>query len=90
MTQFDPSMLPPRPNIIPDELRSFSADGTLGDWSRRVPPEAVGMFVAAVAQWLSDPRFGVRVQVDARDDGWTIDIALPRPETRDDVILPPT
>ena len=90
MPEFDPSMLPPRPQIIPDELRRFTADNTLGDWSTRVPPAAVGYFVAAVVQWLSAPRFGVAVTVDAREDGWTLDIRLPRPETRDDVILPPT
>lgn len=90
MPEFDPSMLPPRPTLIPDELRQFTADNTMGDWSTRVPPAAVGMFVAAVVQWLSHPRFGVRVHVDARDDGWTLDIALPRPETRDDVISLPT
>ena len=88
MPAFNESMLPPRPNLIPDELRSFTADNTMGDWQQRVPPEAVGMFVAAVARWLSDPRFGVRVHVDVRDDGWLLDIGLPRPVTRDDVILP--
>ena len=81
-------MLPPRPQLIPDELRRFTADNTIGDWSTRVPPAAVGMFVAAVVQWLSDPRFGVRVHVDARDTGWTLQIDLPQPETREDVILP--
>jgi hypothetical protein len=74
MPAFNESMLPPRPNLIPDELRQFTADNT--------------MFVAAVARWLSDPRFGVRVHVDVRDDGWLLDIGLPRPVTRDDVTLP--
>ena len=90
MPEFDPSMLPPRPQIVPDELRAFTADNTMGDWSTKVPPAAVGMFVAAVAQWLAHPRMGVRVHVETRDDGWTLDIDLPRPETRDDVTLPPT
>lgn len=88
MTQFDPSMLPPRPQIIPDELRHYTADNTLADWSQRVPPAAVGMFVAAVAQWLSDPRFGVRVHVDARTDGWTLEIGLAPATVREDIILP--
>lgn len=88
MPEFDPAMLPPRPQIIPDELRSFTADSRLGDWSTRVPPEGVGIMVAAVVQWLSHPRFGVRVHVETRDDGWTLDIRLPRPEIREDVLLP--
>ena len=46
------------------------------------------MFVAAVTQWLSHPRFGVRVDVDTDTTGWTIRVGLPAPETRDDVVLP--
>jgi hypothetical protein len=76
MTQFDPTMLPGRPDIIPEELRA-SAD--LAAWSTRVPPQAVGMFVAAVAQWLSDPRFGVTVAVESDPLGWTLRIELPPP-----------
>lgn len=88
MTMFDPAMLPPQPDIIPDELRALSVDNTGSDWSTRVPPQAVGMFVAAVTQWLSHPRFGVRVDVDTDTTGWTIRVGLPAPETRDDVVLP--
>lgn len=87
MTQFDPSMLPPRPQIIPDELRAMAVDNT-GDWQTKVPPAVAGMFVATVAQWLANPRLGLRVNVETREDGWTLDIVLPAPETRDDVILP--
>jgi len=76
MTAFDPSMLPGRPDIIPGELRA-SAD--LSAWSSSVPPQAVGMFVAAVAQWLSDPRFGVSVNVESDPQGWTLRIGLPTP-----------
>ena len=90
MTQFDPSMLPPQPDIIPDELRALSADNTAAGWQQRVPPQAVGMFVAAVVRWLSDPRFGVRVDVETREDGWTLNIGLPQQETREDVVLPDT
>lgn len=88
MTQFDAAALPPQPSVIPDELRSMTVDNTGSDWSTRVPPQAVGMFVAAVAQWLSNPRFGVRVKVDADDAGWTLRIDLPTVELREDVILP--
>jgi hypothetical protein len=76
MTQFDPSMLPGHPDVIPQELRA-SAD--LSAWSARVPPQAVGMFVAAVAQWLSDPRFGVSVNVESDPQGWTLRVGLPTP-----------
>jgi hypothetical protein len=88
MPEFDESMLPPRPQLIPDDLRSLSVDNTGSDWSKRVPPAAVGMFVAAVTQWLSHPRFGVAVQVDTDAGGWTIRVGLPEPETREDVVLP--
>jgi len=76
MTAFDPSMLPGRPDIIPEELR-VSAD--LSEWSTRVPPQAVGMFVASVVQWLSDPRFGVTVTCESDPQGWTLRIGLPPP-----------
>lgn len=88
MSAFDPSMLPPQPQIIPDELRTLVADNTAADWSTRVPAQAVGMFIGAVVQWLSDPRFGVRVEVDTDTSGWTIRVGLPAPETREDVVLP--
>lgn len=86
MTQFDPSMLPPQPEIIPPELRSFVVDNT-SEWQARVPPQAVGMFIAAVVQWLSHPRFGAKVAVNTENDGWTIRVSLPKPEIRDDLIL---
>lgn len=85
---FDPSMLPPQPQIIPDELRALTVDNTGADWSTRVPPQAVGFFIAAVTRWLSHPRFGVRVRVDTDPAGWTLRVDLPTPETREDVILP--
>lgn len=88
MTQFDPSILPDPPKIIPDELRSMSVDNTGADWSARVPAAAVGMFVAAVAQWLSHPRFGTKVRVDTSEAGWVLTIDLPVPDLRDDLILP--
>ena len=87
MTQFDWSMLPPRPQIIPDELKHLVADNTQ-EWATRASPQAVGMFVAAVVQWLSQPRMGTKVTVDTRTDGWTINVDLPKPEIRDDVTLP--
>ena len=87
VTAFDPSQLPRQPDIIPEELRQFSADNTASDWSTRVPPQGVGMFVAAVVQWLSHPRFGVKVDVQTEQDGWTIRIGLPTPEIREDIIL---
>ena len=86
MSDFDPAMLPPAPQIIPDEMARLSVDNTNG-WATRVPPQAVGMFIAAVTQWLSNPRFGTKVEVDTRSDGWTITVSLPQPNLRDDVIL---
>ena len=86
MPEFDPSMIPPRPELIPPELRAASVDNTDADWAQRVPPQAVGMFVAAVARWLSHPRFGVAVAVDASEAGWQIRIDLPPAPTRDDVL----
>lgn len=88
MPEFDPSMLPPQPQIIPDELRSLVVDNTGADWSNRVPPQGLAMFIAAITQWLSHPRFGVRVQVDTDASGWTIRVGLPAVETRDDVTVP--
>lgn len=76
MTHFDPSMLPGRPDVIPEEMR---AQADLAQWAAAVPPQAVGMFVAAVAQWLSDPRFGVSVNVKSDPQGWTLRIGLPTP-----------
>ena len=86
MTQFDPEILPRQPDIIPQDLR-LSIDNTAEDWSTRVPPQALGMFIAAVVQWLSNPRFGAKVTADTLPDGWTIHIQLPQPETREDLIL---
>lgn len=86
MAQFDPSLLPPQPDVIPAELRQFSADNT-GEWQAKIPPKAVGMFVAAVVQWLSNPRFGVKVQCETHTDGWTIRVGLPAPDLREDVLL---
>lgn len=88
MPQFDPTALPPQPNIVPDDLASLVIDNTAGsDWTARVPPEAVGMFVAAVARWLSDPRFGCRVQVDTETHGWILRISTQPPVMREDVLL---
>lgn len=84
---FDPSILPPKPDIIPPELRHLTADNT-SDWSHRIPQQAVGMVVAAVVRWLSDPRMGTKVDVHTHDDGWTIDVRLSKPEPRDDVVMP--
>lgn len=86
MPEFDPNALPPQPDVIPDELRSLAVDNT-SDWSVRVPAAGVGMFVAAVVQWLSHPRFGVRVNVETSDRGWLLRIDLPDVEARDDVVL---
>lgn len=88
MPEFDPSMLPPQPKLIPDELRALTVDNTGSDWSARVPPQGVGMFLAAVAQWLSHPRMGVKVRVDTDPAGWTLRVDLPVPETREDVTVP--
>lgn len=88
MTAFDPSMLPPRPQIIPEGLEHLVADNTQAQWQTRVPPQAVGMFIAAVVRWLSEPRMGTKVICDTRPDGWTITVDLPKPELRDDIILP--
>lgn len=91
MTDFDPTMLPPQPDIaemIPPELQRLTVDNTSADWATRVPPQAVGMFIAAVTRWLSDPRFGTKVTVDTEPDGWTIHVELPKPVLRDDVTLP--
>lgn len=86
MSDFDPGMLPPQPEIIPPELRQFSVDNT-SDWSAKVPPQALGMFIAAMTQWLSHPRFGAKVTVDTHNDGWTIHVSLVRPEIREDLML---
>lgn len=86
MTAFDPSMLPPRPQLIPQGLEHLVADNT-SEWQTRVPPHAVGMFIAAVVRWLSQPRMGTKVVCDTRPDGWTITVDLPQPELREDVIV---
>ena len=86
VTAFDPAMLPPQPEIIPPELRQFTVDNT-SEWSSKVPPQAVGMFIAAVVQWLSHPRFGTRVNAETTNDGWVIRVDLPKPEIREDVVL---
>lgn len=78
MTEFDPSMLPPRPQIVPPELRQLSVDNTASDWSTRIPASQVGYLIAAFVQWLSHPRMGISVEVETRDDGWTINVKLPR------------
>ena len=80
---FNPDMLPEQPDIIPPELRQLSVDNT--EWQARVPPQAVGMFVAAIVQWLSHPRFGTKVTVDTLPEGWTIHIGLPTPQVREDI-----
>lgn len=87
MAQFNPDALPPQPNIVPDELRSLMVDNTGPEWTSKVPPQAVGMFITAVVRWLSDPRFGVKVSVDTEETGWTIRVDLPKPEIREDVLL---
>lgn len=89
MPVFDASALPEQPDIIPPELRHAAAQGS--GWAARVPPAAVGMFVAAVAQWLSDPRFGVAVEVTAHDGesgprGWTVEVRVPESPQRDDLL----
>lgn len=88
MGEFDPSMLPPRPTILPDQMRTLVSDPGMGDWQSRVPAHAVGMFVAAVASWLSDPRFGASVRLDTHERGWTIAVELPAAPDRDDVSMP--
>jgi len=88
MTAFDPSMLPPRPQLIPDGLQHLVADNTGSDWQTRVPPQAVGFFIAAVVRWLSEPRMGTKVTVDTEPTGWTIKVELPQPELREDITLP--
>lgn len=91
MPVFDPSALPSQPEIIPAELRHLGVDNR--GWQARVPPQSVGMFVAAVARWLADPRFGVAVEVTAHDGadglpaGWTVDVRLPDTgSARDDLL----
>jgi hypothetical protein len=87
MQQFDPSVLPPQPEVIPTDLRHFTADNTQ-EWRSKVSPGAVGMFIAAVVQWLSAPRFGTKVDCVTEPDGWTIRVSLPKPTvTRDDLML---
>lgn len=87
MTAFDPSILPPRPQLIPAGLEHLVADNTQ-QWQTRVPPQAVGMFIAAVVRWLSEPRMGVHVTCDTDPNGWTIRVDLPKPEIREDITLP--
>lgn len=86
MADFDPAMIPTQPDIIPPELRSFTVDNT-SDWSSKVPPQAVGMFIAAVVQWLSHPRFGAKVTAETTNEGWVIRVDLPKPEIREDLVL---
>lgn len=88
MTEFDPGMLPPRPQLIPDALQHLVADNTAADWNNRVPPQVVGMVVAAVVRWLSDPRLGTKTTVDTEPTGWTIKVQLPQPQIGEDVTLP--
>lgn len=88
MTDFHPDMLPPRPQLIPDGLAHLVADNTGADWQTKVPPQAVGMFIAAVVRWLSEPRMGTKVTVDTKPTGWTIQVDLPTPDIRDDIVLP--
>lgn len=84
MSQFNPELLPPAPQLLPDDLRHFTADNTQ-EWRAKVSPAAVGMFIAAVVQWLSAPRFGTKVDCITEPDGWTIKVSLPKPEVRDDI-----
>ena len=87
VTAFSPDQLPQQPDIIPPELRQLAADNTVSDWTTRVPPQGVGMFIAAVVRWLSHPRFGVKVTVDTEPTGWTIRVDLPARDTREDIII---
>jgi hypothetical protein len=89
MPEFDPSMLPPQPEIVPADLAALTVDNTGSDWSTRVPPASVGMFIAAVARWLSHPRMGTKVTVETLADGWNLSIRLPQPEVRDDIAIQP-
>lgn len=87
--RFDPSVLPPRPALIPDEMRVLVADHGGADWQTRVPPEGVGMLMAAIIRWLSHPRMGCVVRVETREQpvGWTLHVDVPGPPARDDVSL---
>lgn len=80
--------LPPPPQIVPEDLARFSVDNTVSDWTNRVPPAAVGMFIATVAQWLSAPRMGCKVTIDTLPDGWTFTVQIAPPDDRDDVTVP--
>ena len=79
MTEFRPDMLPPRPQLIPPELRKASVDNTLDGFQTKVTPEQIGMFMAFIVGTLSDPRWGVKVQLTIKDDntGWTLNVELP-------------
>ena len=93
MTQFDPSMLPPQPTLVPDDLRRLIADNTGPGWVEgRIPPDGVAYFVAAVVRWLSHPRMGTRVSCDLvtpaeGGTGWVITVECVGPQGRDDVVV---
>lgn len=82
MAQFDPAMLPPRPVLIPDELRPMAAAS--GATGGRMSPTVAGMFLATVVHWLT--QMGVSAELRVRDNGWTVDVSIP--QHSDDVILP--
>lgn len=76
-------MLPPLPTLIPEDLRAVAGHS---EWAPQVSPQAVGMFVAAVARWMSAPRIGADVTVETTTAGWVIRVDLPQPAAVDDVI----
>lgn len=87
MPDYHDDLLPPKPDLIPAELRKLAIDNT-HQWEKRVPPQAVGMFIAAVTQWLSHPRMGTKVTVNTLDNGWTITVELPTPDPTEHATIP--
>lgn len=88
MAEFDPSMLPPLPDLIPAELRKASVDNTLGGFTRKITPAQIGMLMTWIVGTLSQPQFGLKVASEVTDTGWVITVDLPQPSTRQDVALP--
>jgi hypothetical protein len=82
---FTPDMLPPRPQIIPPELRHLTVDNTTA-YTQKLAPDAIGRFMGFVMHFLSKAEVGVKVDLETREDGWTLNVTLPQP--REDVVIP--
>lgn len=88
--QFDPSMLPPKPNMLTDEVRQKLNP------TAPIPREHVAMLLAMLANTLkqqlgNDKRLGkLDVHIDTRPTGFTLTVDMPTPQILEhsDVTIP--